>query len=156
MGLEWLILPALGFIGQIGAALVWWKTAGLILQIVVLVGVFCVILGAFWTLVRAPLATLGLLGILMVLVVYVDLRHPTLIQKEVQTKGEYEVSTRWQTKGIGRYWIDRKLPKEWKPYEALIRIRIGREDMFIVLKEGRVYVLGINIPVKNVEPISGR
>ena len=156
--MEWLLLPVLGLLGQLGAAAIWWKTAGLILQIVTLVGVFSVILGVLWSLVRSSVPTLIFLGLLMVLLIYVDLRHPTLVPKsESPPKGEWEVSARWRPAGsIGRYWVDRKIPKEWKPYEALIRIRIGKEDLFIVMKEGRVYVLGINLQVKTVEPLTGR
>lgn len=155
--MEWLILPGLSLLGQLGAAIIWWKTTGIILQIVTLVGVFAVILGFLWCLIRVPIPTLLLFGILVLGLVYVDRRHPNLVVRESpQIGGEYEVSSRWLERGYGTYWTDRKLPKEWKPYEALIRIRIGREDMFIVLKEGRVYVLGINIHVKSVEPITGK
>ena len=154
--MDWL----LGFIGgglvQIAGYYAGLKALGLLYQILLLLSAVAVTLGFFWLVAKQPHAALVVMVLAMGSVAYYQYTTRPVLTCPAPFSGRTEVSSKWTTPNRwDRYWMVQKLPPEWRTFEALIRIRIGTKDLFIVHRGGEVYVLGLDLPVKAVEPVTG-
>lgn len=146
------LLPSI--VGQLGLAYLGYKSLPLLIQLALIVCPTLLLLVAMWMTVRKPLAAAILLPIFAGVGFWVWWVYPRPVQPP-PTKVQ-SVSAAWATRENwwDAYWTDRHLPKGWKPYEALIRVRIGKENLYVVFKGGRVFVTG-PFEIRAVEPLAG-
>jgi len=150
-----------GIFSQALSAYFWSKTASLALLSIIGLGAVVVLLGLIWLTSKQPQAGLILSGAVItcaLVVVIIGTKQTTpcpICPKPFST--HTEVSASWQARGgtWSSYWTDHAIPKAWKPYEALIRVRIGKNDLYLVLKGGKVLVIG-PYDIRAVEPLAGR
>lgn len=159
--MEWIAGLIGGIFSQALSAYFWSKTASLALLVLVGLGSVSVVLGLIWLTSRQPRAGLVLAVMVLGAVVTAGVMstRPAKAVKAcpVPYRGHNEVSAKWMSpQGVwGRYWTDRHIPKEWKPYQALVRVRVGDNDLYMVFGAGRVLVVGEDLNVKAVEPLTG-
>ena len=152
-------MPWLSFlqplIGQGLAFYYWAKIATAGVQAILAISALLITLGLIWLVSKQPHAGLGMIGLLLIGAIYFSRNHTTSTPCPPQvTPPISDVSSSWtHPSGWNRWWIDRNLPPEWKPYNALIRVRRGSDDIFIAFRGPRVYVKGAG--VKAVEPLTG-
>ena len=153
--MPWFLSFLQPLIGQGIAFYYWAKIAASGVQAILAISALLIILGFIWLVSKQPHAGLGLVGILLVAAIYFSRSY--IAQKPCPKPAEPpigEVSASWtHPSGWDRWWMDRSLPREWKPYNSLIRVRTGPGDLFIVFKGPLTYVKGPG--VKAIEPVTG-
>lgn len=160
--MEWIGGLLGGILSQALSAYFWSKTASLALLSIIGLGVAAVLLGLIWLTSKQPKAGLILSGVILASALGVGIVGTKRVAPcpacPSPFKGHTEVSSKWLPKQgtWNRYWMDRHIPKEWKPYQALVRVRVGEKDLYMVFGAGRVLVLGEDLNVKAVEPLTGQ
>ena len=152
--MDWLVGLLGGIAGQAISAYFWAQTASFAVQALLIVSILATLLGLMWLIARQPRAGLAFVGILVAVSLFVTLSYrkpcpkpPTPFSGSPKVSSGWKVISKWD-----RYWADRHIPKAWKPYEALVRVRVGAHDLYIVFRQGQVYVLGEGLDVRVVEP----
>lgn len=158
--MEWIGGLIGGIFSQALSAYFWSKTASLALLSILGLGGVGVLLALIWLIAQQPKYGLIFTGILLTALIVGVLRFQSPKPCPVCPKPptiHTEVSASWQPRGglWSSYWTDSYIPKSWKPYEALIRIRIGTNDLYLVMRQGRVLVLG-PFDIRAVEPLAGK
>ena len=144
-------------IGRIAGYYAAIQALSIIHQILLLVAGVLVVLGFFWLTAKQPRAALVILGVgIVTWGVFAWSARPVAKSCPPPSTDIHSVSASWGVAGRwDRFWMDRHVPKAWKPYEAIARVRIGKDDLLVVHKGGRVLVIG-PFDVRAVEPLSGR
>ena len=144
---------------QLVLAILAYRSLPIILQIALVVCPTLVLLAYLWLLVRQPKVGLILLPVGLLVGAYLIYLYPRANPKpqECVISGKYEASAKWTgLSGWERYWMEYHVPKEWRPADAIIRVRVCERDLYIVMKQGWVYVKGEGIKAKAIEPLTGR
>lgn len=142
---------------QLGLAYLGYKSLPLLIQLALIVCPTLVVLASMWMAVRKPLVAAILLPAFLGIGVWIWWIYPVKVPPAPLFKGTRSVSAGWAAREgwWGAYWTDRAIPNAWKPYEALIRIRIGKDDLYIVMKGGKILATG-PYDIRAMEPLAGK